>query len=226
MKSIKVTVSFAVISLLLNSCNLPANTASFQANRAKEKANVQASTDSSSKQEKNENSQISLPDKSVENLSDGNYRLCTEPSSPQLPESQQIDGWCLRFTKQGKSIVGVYAPFLHKGDAQICIDGIVEGNKVRGSGYEIVEGGSEPVRLTQEDLTRFHGNGVRDADGSLENKSNLRVNVPQVYRTGKYSDASNRYYAWVKYDNIMLDLDKFFRRNPGRYAVPKKCPNY
>jgi hypothetical protein len=228
MKIIKVIAPFAVISLLLSSCNLPANTEPFQANPAKEKANSPAPINGSSKQDQKENPLRNLSYESAEKFPDGSYWFCTEPSSPQLPDERQkkIYVWCFRFRKNGTHVVGTYTYREPKDTAQICIDGTVKGNRVRGSGYEITEGGSEPVRLTQKDLTRMYGNGIWEQTRFSEKASNLRVNMPRLHSTGRYTGYGNRYYAWVKYDNITLNLGKFSYRELEDYVLPKKCPHY
>jgi hypothetical protein len=229
MKIIKAIASFTVVSLFLSNCTLPAETVPFQANQAKETVNNQAPTDGSSKQEQKENLPRNLPYESVENLLDGSHRLCTEPLFPQLPEERQkqIYVWCFSFRKNGNNIVGIYTYRAPKDTARICVNGKVKDNIIRGSGYEIVEGGSNPVKLAQKDFIRFYNNGTWDDNLRGEKAANyLRVSMPHLFRTGRYTDNSNRYYAWIRYENITFDMNQFYQRSIESYLLPKQCPDY
>jgi hypothetical protein len=229
MKIIKLIAPFAGVSLLLSNCNLPANTAPFQANQAKEKANSPAPTDDKSKQEKKENPPRNLPYESVENLPDGSHRLCTDPLFPQLREKRQkqINVWCFSFRKNGNNVVGIYTYRAPKDTTRICINGKVKDNIIRGSGYEIVEGDSNPVKLAQKDFIKFYNNGTWDDNLRGEKAVNyLRVSMPHLFRTGRYTDNSNRYYAWIRYEDITFDMNQFYQHSIESYLLPKQCPDY
>jgi hypothetical protein len=219
MKIFKAMVSITVLSLLLSNCNLPANTSTLEINEASKKENSQSSSDGKSKQEQNEDAQRMSSYKSVKNLPNGSYRLCSESGLLNVPEHEQVWGWCFGFRKNGNNVVGIYTLWEPTENAQICISGIVKNTKVMGSGYEAIENRSKPITYSQEEILRLYGNDIWNT-----RSKRLKVSMPRLHSTGRYAANSDSYYAWVRYDNITLDLDNFFQRDLEDYVPPKKCP--
>ncbi|MGL5872862.1 MAG: hypothetical protein ACRC2R_10925 [Xenococcaceae cyanobacterium] len=66
---------------------------------------------------------------------------------------------------------------------------------------------------------------VQDYWDNWDNKGgkNLRVGIPSLYSTGKYSNGE--YYGWTRYDSVQLNLNGFEKTNIGKVITLKKCPN-
>lgn len=154
----------------------------------------------------------------IANLVDGNYRLCTELPTTKTSSSDHKYGWCFLFMKNSERVTGIYTYWEQSNYARICISGIARGYTVSGSGYEAIEAFSKPIK--SNDIARFPRGGIWD-DWNKKG-SNLIVGIPRLYSTGKHPNG--RYYGWIIYDNIKLNLSGFHQHNLGKLTPPKKCP--
>jgi hypothetical protein len=157
----------------------------------------------------------------IEDLPSGEYSFCSQPPT-QSVDSQQIYGWCFGFRKNGNKVAGIYTYREPIDAAQICIRGVVKDNKIKGSGYEISDAGTNPAKVTQEDLKILHRGGIWDI--GFEGGKHLRISMPSLYKTGRYNDNSRNYYSWVQYQAIELNLNEFFRRDIKNFIPPVRCP--
>lgn len=155
----------------------------------------------------------------IKNLVDGNYKLCTEPPTSKTSSGEDWYGWCFIFRKTGNHVVGIYTYWAPSDYARICISGRANGNTVSGSGYEILEGGSEPIT---PESTAIHLSRGGVWDDWFEDGNNLRVGPNRLYSTGKYP--RSYYYAWTIYDSAQLDLNGFYQRDLEKLILPEKCP--
>lgn len=223
MKTLRVIECAGLIGLLLGACSWSVRTPSVQTQKNGENAEI---TQSPAVVESEQSNKTSIQEElyqtvAIANLADENYQFCTKPPSYKAPSGLDVRGWCFVFRKTGARVVGIYGYWAPKDSARICVSGTAKGNTVSGSAYEIVEGGSEPITITPEDITRLSRGNVWN-DGSEEGDY-LRVSIPHLYSTGKYP--SSGYYAWMHYDNVQLDLSRFYQRDIGRLIPPEKCPN-
>lgn len=213
-------LSIGLISLLLGACSqsiiIP-----FQARQAEENATVYQTPAPIKPKQSSEPSTKEEPfaKNTIANLVDGNYRLCTEPPNTKTSSRDNKYGWCFLFMKNSERITGIYTYWEQSNYARICISGIARGYTVSGSGYEAIEASSKPIKLN--DIARFPRGGIWD-DWNQQG-SNLIVGIPRLYSTGRYPDG--RYYGWITYDNIKLNLSEFHQHNLGKLTPPKKCPS-
>lgn len=223
MKILQGIVCTILLGLLLNDCNEVAKIQSVEGRKSAQSTTVaQIPAVVESEQSSKTSTQQKPSQKvTVASLADENYQFCTKPPSYKAPSGLDVKGWCFVFRKTGARVVGIYGYWAPKDSARICISGTAKGNTVSGSGYEIVEGGSEPITIIPEDITRLSRGDVWN-DGSEEGDY-LRVSIPHLYSTGKYP--SGGYYAWMRYDNVQLDLSRFYQRDIGKLIPPEKCPN-
>lgn len=213
-------LSIGLISLLLGACSQSVITP-FQPHQTEESVTVhQTPATVKAKQSSELNTkEESFPKIALANLVDGNYRLCTEPPTTKTSSREDKYGWCFLFMKNSERVTGIYTYWEQSNYARICISGIARGYTISGSGYEAIEASSKPIKAN--DTARFPRGGIWD-DWNKQG-SNLIVGIPRLYSTGKYSDG--RYYGWIIYDNIKLNLTEFHQHSLGKLTPPKKCPS-
>lgn len=221
MKTLKVIECVGLISLVLSTCSWSVRTLLISVQKQGENTKVAQIPVFIKPEQSNKTSTQEKPSQKVAiaDLADGNYQFCTKPPSYQASSGLDVKGWCFIFRKAGERAIGIYTFWAPSDYAQICINGTAKGNTVSGSGYEIVEGGSEPI--TDVDITKLSRGGIWDNWNGEGN--NLRVDIPHLYSTNKYP--SGGYYAWIRYESVQLDLSKFYQRDVGKLIPPKKCPN-
>lgn len=149
----------------------------------------------------------------ISELPNGNYRFCSDPpgSDPLFQEA----GWCFRFRKAGDRITGnyFYAPM---GEQNMCITGVLDRNVVAGAGLERWYGWSEPVSLeviSPQDLQSWDS---PDIGGG-----HLIANSPSIVNAG--SSSFDEYWAFIRYDSIQLNLNRFYRYTAGTVLPPDSC---
>jgi hypothetical protein len=159
----------------------------------------------------------------IEDLPDGSYGFCKQPTSKKV--TSDLEGWCFIFRKNQNHIVGLYTLWLPSDYARICINGTVENNKITGSGYEIIEGYSKPI--TTHDIAKLTERMLADKgiwdNSEIEGGNNLKVNILNLYSTEKYPNG--QHYAWIRYQDLQLNLNGFERRNLGKNFPQERCPN-
>lgn len=160
----------------------------------------------------------------IENLPNGNYRYCSEPASE--PNINGFDGeaWCFEFKKKGYDIVGTYSYQAPKDTRQICIEGKAEGNKIIGIGYEEIQYGETKPDIEKERLviaqgkkTHFPKKGFWDNYDIVPDGFNLKVSSPEFHRLLEPEHTNNTYWAWIRFNKIELNLNKFHRRELRKY---------
>lgn len=149
------------------------------------------------------------PTDAIANLTDGNYRYCTEP--PSLDRNFEEGGWCFIFRKSGNRVVGNY--FAAQKEQAICISGVLNNNTVSGTGLELWYGWDKPVSLE----------GIPESqwwDSPEIGGGRLRSNRLSIISR---SDDANSYSAWIRYGSVQLNLNGFHRYSAGTRLAPFKC---
>ncbi|MCL1471592.1 hypothetical protein [Argonema antarcticum] len=145
----------------------------------------------------------------ISNLTDGNYRFCSEP--PSLDRNFEEVGWCFIFRKTANRVVGEY--FAAQKEQTICITGVLNNNTVSGTGLENWYGWDKPVSL--EGIPEREWWDSPEIGGGRLKASRLSI----VSR----SDDANSYSAWIQYNSVLLNLNKFHRYTAGNRLPPVKC---
>ncbi len=171
---------------------------------------------------------INKEEADIENLPNGNYRYCSEPASQ--PNTNDFDGeaWCFEFSKESDNIVGTYSYQAPKDTRQICIEGEAEGNNITGVGYEIIEYGKTKPDLEQEkieiskDMVFTSKEDFWDNYDFVQNSFNLKAYSPHFYRLLKPLKPGNNYMAWIRFENVELNLSNFHQRELRKYSYQGK----
>jgi hypothetical protein len=151
-------------------------------------------------------------------LTDGQYQICTEPFSQNQPSAY---GWCFFFWKEGEKVTGWYTYWQPSDYARICIEGLIEVDRVIGKGYELIESWDKPV--TNTDIAFIVERIAKEKgmwDNWNETGKNLRVSHASLYQQGR---DSRGYYAWIEYQKVELELSGFYRRNTEKTTFSRKC---
>lgn len=164
----------------------------------------------------------------IENLSDGNYRYCSDPNPYPYEDKIDVHRYCFTFTKTGIKVVGYYLYRAPKDTPYICIEGKVENNFIVGAGYEKIYTKETWKPYTENDfspfLEQFPFNGETvywDNTEQFQGGNNLKVGSlglynPSLSRTNKYPI----YWALIRFENSKLDLNGF------ESVISEKLPDY
>lgn len=156
---------------------------------------------------------IARPGVVLANLSDGNYRYCSDSVTSYRDE------WCFDFVKTQQGIVGNYFDSRSTSAPPVCIEGQLEGNTIQGIGYKRVEYGRKRPDLEQEKakISQMAVNdsvGGKSAEGGNPlDHSNLTAANPEFFqliepRNPNIPEQAN-YAAWIRYESASLELNNF-----------------
>ena len=204
MKKINFTCIIFTLNCLLNACGL----------------SLKSSVD---------NLQTIKQDKTtIEDLSDGNYRFCSEPNPYPYEDKVDVHRYCFTFTKKDYRIIGKYSYRAPKDTPNICIDGTIKNNLITGVGYEEISPGSQP--LTEEEFSNLeelpsseqleYWDDVEHYQGGL----NLKIGNPSWYKLSTAIESEYESY-WVtqSYEIVEFDLSNFEQIKVNNLPRFAKC---
>ncbi|OLP17636.1 hypothetical protein BST81_15035 [Leptolyngbya sp. 'hensonii'] len=150
----------------------------------------------------------------VQQMSDGNFTLCSIPDLPDSPIREQYlienNALCFWFSKQGEKVVGLLASAGALGKDAICIEGQAQGSTILGWAIGIPNDSIQPPGYDPALL----GNSIISYWISQK---------PSVLRLGAGTYRADRAYPYVIFSKAQLKLDGFYRYHVGKRIPPKTC---
>ena len=148
----------------------------------------------------------------IEDLPDGNYRFCSNPSSGDGNES----GMCFRFQKTGDRVVGNYQP-ADSQQANLCIAGRINRSTINGEATDFSSPTAEPLQLRPElqgsDLVNWN---------AAEPTDHLKVASGQAIEPQK-PDNAGEVSGSIRFRQASLDLSTFHQYSMGTIEPPMSC---
>lgn len=149
---------------------------------------------------------------SIQNLPNGNYTFCSEPSSNSTAKDKNlIAGYCFAFAKTGNRLVGNYYDTKTLGEESVCVSGTLSNKIVRGAALESVGNvgrQSSPPNSSGSRLVNWDKQGY------------LRVALAS--QIGKPDIGGGRL---IRYRSALLNLNGFYRHNQETKLSPRDCFN-
>ena len=148
---------------------------------------------------------------SLQNLPNGNYKVCSEPPSTSIAKDKDlITGYCFSFRKSAGRVVGTYYDTKTMGEEGVCMSGNLSNRTVRGEAIEFI--GSVGRQSTPPNSS---GNRLVNWD----DRGYLKVARAKVVR--RYESPLS--YRSVRYRSALLNLNNFYRHNAGTKLPPGGC---
>ena len=220
MKKPQLILTIFLASLLLGSCRTSVNTEIDSEEQQNEEITVAPETPDSEVAETENNSinhsesSETKPDIIIEDLADGSYRFCSDVHPNEIkPDAHR---WCFDFNKTDKQVIGSYLYRAPKDVPIMCLEGVIEGNKVSGVGYEKIQYGETKPDIEKEKLKIHEHTSFLSEEGYWDyfrhggqGGNNLKVDSPHFYKLIEPEQPGYNYWAWIRYDAARLDLSNF-----------------
>lgn len=150
----------------------------------------------------------------IEDLPDGNYRFCSDPS----PSSGSESGMCFRFQKAGDRVVGNYQP-ANSQQASLCIAGRINRSTINGEATDFSSPTAEPLQLRPElqggDLVNWNAAATTD---HLKVASGQAIDPPKPDSAASVVPTGS-----IRFRQASLDLSNFHQYNMGPSEPPTSC---
>lgn len=165
----------------------------------------------------------------IEDLSNGNYRYCSDPNPYPYENKMDAHRYCFTFTKTGNKVVGDYLYRAPKDTPYICLEGTAKNNLIAGVGYEGISPGSQPY--TEEEFSNLeelsssqqlsYWDNLKDFQGGL----NLKVGNPSWYKLSSAMNEPRSYWVTRRYGIAKFDLSNFEQIEVDSLPQFDKCTN-
>jgi len=150
----------------------------------------------------------------IETLSDGNYRFCSEPPPGNGSES----GMCFRFQKTGDRVIGNYQP-ANAQQPSLCLAGRANRNIVNGEATDFSSPTAEPLQLRPE----LQGSNLVNWNSAGTTRY-LKVASGQAIEPDKSAQAnSGKPVGSIRFRQASLDLSTFHQYSTGTIEPPVSC---
>lgn len=153
-------------------------------------------------------SMVAQAQTSMQNLRNGNYKVCSNPPSANRGNDDSNAGYCFVFSKQGNRLVGNYYDPKTLGEVSVCLSGAVRNNTFSGEGREIVGEIGRQTLIPNSEGEQFV---------NWDDRGYLKVRRATSLRPARHHGTI------IRYRSALLNLSGFHRYNLPNGTPPRSC---